>query len=172
MHILCGNIRPGWNDTNWPVRQVFVTSTAVVCTTPPHPCFNVWTMKKSPSSKHWYSTLIEWPSTSNASSTKIIYPPTAIACNGSLVTFCWVWVWLPTCRGTRLRAVILQTATRTHWWALWWVVSVPLATQHLVCWYNRTITYWTWWRHERRLGTKLSARRLRSMNPNRTTTRR
>ena len=49
VNIVCGNILPGWNDTNLLVRQVFVTSTKVVCTTRHHPCFNVWTMKESPS---------------------------------------------------------------------------------------------------------------------------
>ena len=169
---LCGNVRLGWNDTNWRVRQVFVTSTAVGCTTPRHLCFNVWTMKESPSSTHWDSTLIEQPSTSNASSTERIYLPTVIACSGLLVTFRWVWVWLPTCRGTRLHTVMSQTATRTNWWVLWCAVSVPLATQHLICCYHRTITYWTSWRHERRLGTKPNARCWRRMNPNRRTTRR
>ena len=152
VNILCGNIRPGWNDTNWRVRQVFVTSTAVGCTTTHPPCFNVWTTKESPSSTHWDSTLIERHSTSNASSTERIYPPTPIGCSGLLVTFRWVWVWLPTCRGTSLHTVMSQTATRTNLWVLWWVVSVPLATQHLLCCYHRTITYWTSWRREGGLG--------------------
>ena len=98
VNIVCGNILPGWNDTTWRVRQVFVTSTTVGCTTRHHPCFNDWTMKESPSSTHWDSTLIERPSTSNASLTERIYLPAVIACSGSFVTFRWVWVWLPTCR--------------------------------------------------------------------------
>ena len=102
----CGNIRPGWNDRSWCVRQVFVMSSMVGFTTHYHQSFTVWTLKESPSSTSGDSTHIERRSTSKASLTDIIYMPIATARSGSLVSSRWVWVWLSMCRDTRLRAVI------------------------------------------------------------------
>ena len=135
--------------------------TKVGCTTRHHPCstFGRWR-------NHRRRDAEILPLSSNIRlrmrlSMERIYLPTATASSGSPVTFRWVWVRLPTCQGTSLRAVMSQPATRTNWWALWCAVSVPLATQHLICWYHRTIMYWTSWRCERRLGNEAERKALK-----------